>query len=260
MGKKRRGRQGRRAFTGGMQRAWAPWAVAVGLAAGVEAGDLLAQGSRDEARATVERAVDLAGGEARLRGVQQVVLRMMTQWQRPSFRTIPYRDRPSFEPHTDVRDYRLPAWRNTREFGARRITNVVRDSVAVTDLGQGFQPLSVAYVDEREELFAYTPDRLLLALLDAPDLTALTDTVLGVESHTRVRATLSDRFPSTVYFHGGTGLPTLLRFRAAHPADFGLVPGAPWMWRCGTPVGGPSTPSPSRPNGTLPAWVSPTRG
>ena len=175
-------------------------------------------------RDIVERAVDLSGGEATLRGVRQVALRMMTQWQRPSFRQVPYRDRPSFEPHTDVRDYTVPAWRNTREFTGQNVTNIVTDSVAVTDFGRGFQPLSVAYVDEREELFTYTPDRLLLALLDAPDLAAGRDTLLGGEPHWQVSATLSERFPSTVFFHQGTGLPTALRFRAAHPADFGLVP------------------------------------
>ena len=185
-----------------------------------DAGD----GTGNEAREIVARAVDLAGGEAALRGVRRVTFRMMTQWQRPSFREVPYRDRPSFEPHTDVRDYGLPAWRNTREFGARSITNIVRDSVAVTDLGRGFQPLSVAYVDERDELFTYTPDRLLLALMDAPDLTGRADTLIGGEPHRQVAATLSGRFPSTVSFHEGTGLPTVLRFEAAHPADFGLVP------------------------------------
>lgn len=178
-----------------------------------------------DARAIVERAVELVGGEEALRDLERVTLDMMTQWQRPSFREVPHSDRPSFEAHVDVRDYSIPAWRNTRHFmGDRRIVNVVRDSVALTDTGGGFQPLSVAYVDEREELFLYTPDRLLVALLDAPILTAPGDTLIGGERHHRVRGTLADRFPSTVYFHSGTGLPTLLHFRAGHPADFGLVP------------------------------------
>ena len=120
-------------------------ALALALATGARS-PVAGQEARDRAgaRAVVERAVDLSGGEATLRGVRRVALRMMTQWQGPSFRELPYRDRPSYEAHTDVRDYTLPAWRNTREFGPRRITNIVRDSVAVTDLGQGFQPLSVA--------------------------------------------------------------------------------------------------------------------
>lgn len=176
-------------------------------------------------RATVERAVRLAGGEAALRGVERVTFQMMTQWQRATFRAVPNTDRPSFESHTDVRDYTIPAWRNTREFGTRRIVNVVRDSVALTDMGQGGpKPLSVAYVDERNELFLYTPDRLLLALLDAPDLAAAPDTLIGSERHRATTATLGGRFKGLVFFHAGTGLPTMLRFRAGHPNDFGLVP------------------------------------
>lgn len=189
----------------------------------VMAGSVEAQAPSDP-RAVIRRAVDVVGGEAALRGIARVSLKMMTQWQRTTFRDVPFVDRPSFEPHTDVRDYTIPAWRNTREFGTRRIINVIRDSVAITDLGQGFQPLSVAYVDERAELFVLTPDRLLLALLDAPDPRPGADTTIGGEAHRRVGATLAGKFPATVFFHRGTGLPTLLRFRAGHPNDFGLVP------------------------------------
>lgn len=195
-----------------------------------------------EARAHVARAVEWAGGEAALREVRRVALDMMTQWQRINFRAVPFTDRPSFEKHFDVRDYTLPAWRNTRDFGARKIVNVVADSVAVTDFGQGFGPLSVAYVDEREELFTYTPDRLLLALVDAPDLASEPDTLIGGETHHVVSATLNGRYPSRVYFHAGTGLPTLLRFRSAHPNDFGLVqwgPMAVGVWYSGWRTFGP---------------------
>lgn len=182
-----------------------------------------------EARALVERAVDLMGGPA-LEAVERVRFTMMTQWQRPNYRDVPWTDRPSFERHTDVRDYTIPAWRNTREFGARSIVNVVRDSVATTDLGEGPQPQSVAYVDERDELFVYTPDRLVLRLRDAPDLRSEGDTLLGGEDHQLVRATLHGDLPVTVAFHRGTGLPTLLRFRQGHPNDFGLVPfGVMWV-------------------------------
>lgn len=186
-------------------------------------GESAAQSS-DVAIEHVRRAVDLMGGEEALRVAERVRLEMMTQWQRPDYRDVAFRDRPSFESHDDVRDYSIPAWRNTRIFGARTITNVVRDSVALTDMGDGPQALSVAYVDERDELFVYTPDRLVLALLDARDLHALGDTLLGGERHRRVRARLAGRYPSTVYLHAGSGLPTRLSFRAGHFADFGLVP------------------------------------
>lgn len=79
-------------------------------------------------------------------------------------------------------------------------------------------------MDERNELFLYTPDRLVLALRDAPDLTAAGDTTIGGERHTLVRATVRGGLPLTVAFHAGTGLPAMLRFRQGHPNDFGLVP------------------------------------
>lgn len=179
--------------------------------------------SSGQAKAVVDRAAELMGGEDALRGVRFATFLMMTQWQRTSFRGVPFTDRPSFEPHRDVRDYSLPAWRNTREFGARNVVNVIRDSVATTDFGQGPQPLSVAYVDEREELFVYTPDRLIVALLDAPNLARAPDTTIGDEDHQVVSATLAGRYPAHVYFHAGSGVPTMLRFTAGHPNDFGLV-------------------------------------
>lgn len=177
-----------------------------------------------DARSVVATALAHMGGEDALRAVERVHLDMTTQWQRTGFRDVPWTDRPSFEDHTDIRDYTIPAWRNTRLFPGRAIVNVVRDSVATTDFGPGPQPLSIAYVDEREELFVYSPDRLLLLLADAPDLAAAPDTVVGGETMRVVTATLDDRLPSTVWFHAGTGLPVRLRFRAAHPNDYGLVP------------------------------------
>ncbi|MEQ9401109.1 MAG: hypothetical protein RJQ04_18225 [Longimicrobiales bacterium] len=193
-------------------------------------GGLLATGDaaagvqdRGQAAERVERAIDLMGGPA-LASVSRVRLDMMTQWQRTGYRDVPGSDRPSFEPHTDVRDYTIPAWRNTRDFGARKIVNVVRDSVAATSFGDGFQPQSVAYVDERDELFLYTPDRLMLALRAAPDLRTEGDTVVAGERFRRVRGTLPGGLDAVVAFHAGTGLPAMLAFRQGHPNDFGLVP------------------------------------
>ncbi|MEZ4416859.1 MAG: hypothetical protein R3E10_14005 [Gemmatimonadota bacterium] len=177
-----------------------------------------------DARALVERAAARMGGAAELRAVERVRLDMMTWWQRTEFRGTPAADRPSAEPHTDVRDYGLDAWRNTREFGARNIVNVVRDSIAITDFGTGFQPQSVAYVDERDELFLYTPDRLILALLAAADLRMGSDTTVAGERYDVVGATVLQGLPVAVGFHGGTGLPAFLRFQKGHPNDFGLVP------------------------------------
>jgi hypothetical protein len=180
--------------------------------------------SSADARSIVRHAIDLMGGESSLRDIERVRLDMMTQWQRTGFREVPWTDRPSFEPHMDVRDYTILAWRNTRMFGARNVINVIRDSIALTNFGNGFQPLSIAYVDERDELFLYTPDRLILALADARTATRAADTLIGGESYAVVQANVTGNRDVRVYFHAGTGLPALLRFRAAHSNDFGLVP------------------------------------
>ena len=175
------------------------------------------------ADALVGDAIDLMGGPA-LRSVARVKLSLVTQWQRTDYRAGPLVDRPSFERHTDLRDYRIPAWRNTRLLSFDTIVNIVRDSVAATRIRGSFRPQSVAYVDEREELFLYTPDRLILALSEAPDLKLTGDTLIGEERHHLVNATLRQDFPVSVALHSTTHLPRLLRFRQAHPNDFGLAP------------------------------------
>lgn len=181
----------------------------------------------EQAVSVVEHAADLMGGVDRLRSIHRVSMEMTTTWLRTAFRDVPFTDRPSYEEHTDTRDYEIGAWRNTRIFPNGSITNIVRDSISVTDMGRGFQPLSDAYVDERLELFTYTPDRLVVALLDARRLVMGADTTLGGEPHHRVEATLASEHGHVsdveVFFHAGTRLPTMLRFTAPHPSDFGLV-------------------------------------
>ena len=206
------------------------WVGLVGtmMASVLGAGGVAAQSmSESVAVGLVGRAADLMGGEERLRSVARVSMEMTTTWLRTGFRSVPFTDRPSYEEHTDTRDYSIDAWRNTRRFPNGAITNIIRDSISVTDMGRGFQPLSDAYVDERDELFVYTPDRLILALLDADEIRAEADTLLGEEPHHRVRARLGPGHGHVadvdVFFHAGTELPTMLRFVAPHPSDFGLV-------------------------------------
>lgn len=183
--------------------------------------------ARSDAETLLDRGIRHMGGQEALEAVHQVRFDMMTAWQRTSFDDVPSPGGQSFEQHVDVRDYRIPAWRNTRLWGfggtMRTIVNVIRDSVAITDLGQGPRPLSIAYVDERRELFAYTPDRLMLWARGAPDLRADGDTVVANVPHTRVTATVNG-IPMTLYLRSSDGLPSLVRFRRGALNDFGLVP------------------------------------
>ena len=166
------------------------------------------------------------GGASALGGIERVRFEFVTQWQITSFADVPFPDRVGYELNTDVRDYSLNAWRNTRRFpiGAewRTMIDLVRNDVAARNFGGGFAPLNIAYVDERDELFAYTPDRLMLAAA-ATTPRADGDTIIGGVPHVRLRFA-SGRLPVTLFLRADDGLPALARFRAAAPSDFGLVP------------------------------------
>ncbi|HEU4699220.1 MAG TPA: hypothetical protein VFS40_08570 [Gemmatimonadales bacterium] len=181
------------------------------------------------AAALLDSAMARMGGADALRRIERVRTENLTQWQRTTFETRPYADQPSYEWHSDVRDYTIPAWRNTRRYGipgsaaqTREITDVVNDTVAIRLMQGKWAPLNVAYVDERRELFAFAPERVLLLARAAGDLRLLPDTVIGGLPHARVAATI-DRFPATLFLRRGDGLPAMVRWRAAQPNDFGLV-------------------------------------
>lgn len=210
-----------------------------------------AQESDPAARRVLAAAIDRMGGEDALRGIERVRLEMMTQWQRTSFDIGPYGDAPSYERHTELRDYTVPAWRNTRRFPFRgewqERTDVVRDSVAIRRTDGAWSPLNVAYVDERRELFTFAPERVLLFARDAEDLRLLPDTVIGGTPHRRVAATLRG-YPTTLFLRRSDGLPAMVRYRAAHPNDFGLAPWGEmevevWFSRWQTVPGGISIPT-----------------
>jgi hypothetical protein len=194
--------------------------------------------------ALLDTAIARMGGAAALRGIERARFEMLTQWQRTAFTAHPYADQPSYETHTDSRDYAIPAWRNVRRFPSpaptgvawREITDLVRDTVAVRRMPagpggpavaagtvDGWSPLNVAYVDERRELFAFAPERVLLLARAAADLRALPDTTIAGVAHARVAATV-EGFPATLFLRRSDGFPAMARYRAAHPNDFGLAP------------------------------------
>jgi hypothetical protein len=181
--------------------------------------------ARSPGTEVLDTAIERMGGLEALRDIERVRYDMVTQWSGLNYAEDPYGARTSYEAHTDVRDYTIDAWRNTREFrpGGPQVVDVVRGDVAIRSFGEEFQPLNIAYVDERRELFAYTPDRLVLGLHDAPDLQALSDTSIAGIRHARVRGTVSGLL-MTLHLRRSTGLPGMVSFRAAQPNDFGLVP------------------------------------
>ena len=117
------------------------------------------------ARAILDTAIARMGGLAALTAVDRMRLEVMTEWQRTDFAT----DRPpvilSYELSTELRDYTIPAWRYSRRFfspnGTSGVVDLVSDSVAAMETNGRWRPQNVAYVDERDEVFTFAPERVL---------------------------------------------------------------------------------------------------
>ncbi len=192
----------------------------------------LAQPRPNDPRAValIDRAVTRMGGEPALRAITSIRLDVMTTWQRTHLGSHPYADAPSFERHADLRDYTTNSWRNTRTFlpGTSGSVDIVRDTVGGRTASgpnntQLVQPLNLAYVDERRELFAFAPERTLLLAREVGGLRVMSDTTIDGISHARI-ATTVDGFPATWFMRSTDGLPAMVRFVADETNDFGLAP------------------------------------
>lgn len=204
-------------------------AVLVGIA--LPATPARAQPTANDPRAVavIEQAVTRMGGEAALRSITSIRLDVMTQWQRTGFASHPYADAPSYERNIELRDYTNRAWRNTRLFlpSPQGSVDIVRDTVGARTLsGPNGQvvasPLNLAYVDERRELWAFAPERTLLAARDAGGLRALPDTSIDGVAHARIRGRV-DGFDATWFVRRTDHLPAFVRFTADETNDFGLA-------------------------------------
>ena len=197
------------------------------LVAGIVALLLSSAAPDPAARAILDTAIARMGGSTALAAVERMRLEVMTEWQRTDFRT----DRPSvilsYELSTELRDYTIPAWRYSRRFfspnGTSGVVDLVSDSVAAMELNGRWRPQNVAYVDERDEVFTFAPERVLALARGATDARALPDTVIDGARYARVTATVG-KFRPTLQFRRSDGLLARASFRAAQPNDFGLAP------------------------------------
>ena len=179
------------------------------------------------ARAILDTAIARMGGLPALTAVDRMRLEVMTEWQRTDFAS----DRPpvilSYELSTELRDYTIPAWRYSRRFfspnGTSGVVDLVADSVAAMELNGQWRPQNVAYVDERDEVFTFTPERVLVLARAAADARALPDTIIDGVKYARVTASIG-KFRPTLHFRRSDGLLSRASFRAAQPSDFGLAP------------------------------------
>lgn len=218
-------------------------ASAFACASGRPSGAQTSVRSDPRASAVVDTAIARMGGLDALRAIRTARYSMVTQWLTTTFNPRPFTDAPSYELNTDMRDYASRTWRNDRRFPNgdtwTDIIDLVVDTIAarysatplpsVANAGRTIDhwtALNVAYIDERRELFAFTPDRLLLKLHDARDLRRDRDTTIGGVTHTAVTATI-DGFPTTAFFRRGDGFLTMVRYHADESNDFGLAPWGP---------------------------------
>jgi hypothetical protein len=195
------------------------------------------------ALSVVDTAAARMGGIDALRTIRTARYTMVTQWLATSFDKRPFNDAPSYEFSSDMRDYATLTWRNVRRFPNgtdwSEYVDLVLDTVAArysptpvpsfANAGRTIDhwtALNVAYIDERRELFAFTPDRLVLLLHDAPDLRMHADTIIGGIAQVAVSATI-DGYPTTAFFRRSDGYLTMARYHADESNDFGLAPWGP---------------------------------
>lgn len=183
--------------------------------------------AQENPTALMTRAMERSGGDSALRAIHTARLEYVTSWMRTTFSDVPSDAVLSVEMNVDWRDYDRQIWRYERNVGpgVPLIRDIVRDSVAIFDLGRGWQPLSGAYVHERRELFLTSAERLLVTAFDAARAGALRlgeDTTIAGARHARLVGTL-DGFPATLFLRRSDAQLTGFRFRAAQPWDFGLA-------------------------------------
>jgi hypothetical protein len=188
---------------------------------------LVAHAPDPAARAVLDTAAARMGGIASLRAVERVRRDVITEWQQTTFDARPNTPVAGYEWDTELRDYTTPAWRYTRRSftptGLLEIVDLVTDSVAAIKRNGQWAPQNVAYLDERDQVFTFAPERIMVLAYDAADAHALPDTTMAGVRYARVSVT-AGRFHPTLFFRRGDGLLALARFRAAEPNDFGLAP------------------------------------
>ena len=179
------------------------------------------------ARAVLDTALAHMGGLTALTAIERVELQVMTEWQRTDFD----RHRPpvilSYELSNELRDYTIPAWRYARRFfspnGTSEVIDLVTDSVAAIGMNGRWRAQNVAYVDERDEVFAFAPERVVKLAREASDARVLPDTIVAGVRYARVAATVA-RFHPVLFFRRSDGLLAFARVSVGQPNDFGLAP------------------------------------
>lgn len=179
------------------------------------------------AAALIDSAIARMGGRTALENVSRLHIEGMTEWYRTVLDDRMATPVSSFERFTEWRDYTRPAWRYVRRFagptGWQEIVDVVTDTAAIIRSAGKWGALSVAYVDERNELFATSPERVLLLARRSGDARLAADTTILGRTYKRIRVSLDER-PATLLIDRATMFPAVTHLRAGQVRDFGLAP------------------------------------
>lgn len=184
--------------------------------------------SDPKAIAVIDTAIGRMGGLPALEGISRMRIEQMTEWHRTALDDRIATPVGSYERDTELRDYTIPAWRYTRRFigpaaTTQELIDVVADTAAVMFAAGAWRPLSGAYLQERDELFMATPDRILVLARKADDARVLADTAINGVKLARIGATIR-RTPVTLHFEKATGMLAIVQLKAGQLWDFGLVP------------------------------------
>ena len=138
-------------------------------------GSVSAADAQSTPTAVIDRAIERLGGAATLQKIERVRFEQMTLWHRQTFEDRPVRRRGGLvrarhrPARLHVAGVAQHATLHRAGAGEPEIVDVVRDDVAIRlsptapNAPASWNPLNIAYLDERRELFAFAPERLLLA-------------------------------------------------------------------------------------------------
>lgn len=186
---------------------------------------LVAQAPQKTAKSFVERAVEQMGGAVRLQGIKTARVEywghrfLLEESERPDGPWIV-----TYEKQTELRDYEHANLRQDGEqWGLGTGTDeglksslTVADGVAQMNMGEKHRPMSMEQVVDAQEKLDFSPNRLILAALSAPDIQALPDARIHGEPYHVVKFT-GDHRAIRVYLNAYTGLPGVVEWTRAYP-------------------------------------------
>ena len=179
--------------------------------------------SRSTAQDLLRDALHAMGGEEAVRGIRSLELKATVQRN-----ALEQSERPEgpyiaeYDQITEWRDVAGRRWKRATDmqFAMYKFSTaaIVADGVAAHVNGGRFSPGGVGDLEESEEVFDLSPERILLTASAAPDLRRLDDVTLqSVPQH--VVAFTWQKHPVKIFLSSETNLPTAVEWVRAYPGN-----------------------------------------